>query len=179
MAWGWARKRWAGWAALAAGWLLCGCDPWRCDFDSHGACIEFETDPPDLAAAKVRVDRILDLEMGYWNLHDLSGWRVLYRDSADYVCYLSTRNDGCTDYPNHTLSVLVPAEARDCFEAAELLHELGHYELGDPMHANPAWDGVDPRFAPFVWDRPDAPASCVDAYRGIRLGVWQVHRDAL
>ena len=66
----------------------------------------------------------------------------------------------------------------DCFEAAELLHELGHYTLGDPMHSAPAWSGVDARFAPIVWDRPDAPASCVARWRGVTSGAWPVNGNA-
>jgi hypothetical protein len=162
--------------ALAAG--LGGCDPWRCDFESHGACIEFETNPPHLDAARARVDRLLDLELPYWNLHSLSGWRIQFRESPEYVCYLATRNEGCTDYVNKTLSVRVPPESRDCFEAAELLHELGHYALGDPMHSAPGWKGVADQFAPIVWDRADAPGSCVRRYHGIREGMWPVNMDS-
>ena len=47
------------------------CDPWRCDFHSHGACVEFETDPPDLAVAKPRVDALLDRELPFWGLSNL------------------------------------------------------------------------------------------------------------
>lgn len=161
-------------AVAALGGALAGCDPWRCDFESHGACIEFETDPPDLAAAQVRVDRLLDLELPYWNLHSLSGWRIQFRDGPEYVCYLATRNEGCTDYMTKTISVRVPVNSRGCFEAAELVHELGHYALGDPVHANPRWAGVDARFGPVVWDRPDAPEACVDRYKGNRFGMWPV-----
>ncbi|WP_248354102.1 hypothetical protein [Anaeromyxobacter oryzae] len=162
-------------ATLTVG--VTACDPWRCDFDSHGACIEFETNPADLAAAQARVDRLLDLELPYWNLHRLGGWRIQFRDTPEYVCYLATRNEGCTDYVNKTISVRVPPDSMGCFEAAELLHELGHYALGDPMHANPAWAGVDAQFAGIVWDRPDAPASCVRRYGGIRHGMWPVNMD--
>nr|WP_242395566.1 hypothetical protein [Anaeromyxobacter sp. SG63] len=164
-------------AATAAG--VAGCEPWRCDFDSHGACVEFVTDPADLADAKARVDRILDLELPYWNLHSLSGWRIQYRDSPEYVCYFSSENEGCTDYLNQTLSVRVPPDSEGCFEAAELLHELGHYELGDPMHASSRWDGVDGEFAAMVWDRPDAAEPCVRRYGGIRSGMWPVNRNSL
>jgi hypothetical protein len=169
--------RWAG-GALAAALTLAGCSPWHCDFESHGACIEFERDPPDLEAARARVDRLLELELPYWDLHDLSGWRIQFRTGSAYVCYLATRNDGCTDYLEKTLSVRVPEDCAGCFEAAELQHELGHYALGDPMHANPLWDGVDARFAPVVWDRPDAAPECRTRYDGLREGMWPVNRNS-
>lgn len=164
-----------GIAALAG---LAACDPWHCAFDSHGACVEFAHPPDDLGAAKRRVDTLLDLELPYWGLSSLSGWRIQYRESPDYPCYLADRNDGCTDYLNHTLSVRVLADAQGCFEAAELLHELGHYRLGDPMHSNPGWDGVEAEFAPMVWDRADAPPECVERFGGIRTGMWHVNTNA-
>jgi hypothetical protein len=162
-------------AAVAA---LAGCDPWHCAFESHGACVEFTQPPPDLAAAKVRMDRLLDLELPYWGLSSLEGWRIQYRESPDYPCYLADRNDGCTDYLEHTLSVRLHADSHGCFEAAELLHELGHYRLGDPMHSNAQWDGVEGQFAGVVWDRPDAPPECVARYGGITTGMWHVNRNS-
>ena len=161
-------------AALALG---LACAPWDCDFDSHGACVEFETDPPDLAEARRRVDALLAAELPFWGLANLDGWRIQFRDGAEYSCYLTPRNDGCTDYLEKTLSVRVPPDAPRCFEAAELLHELGHYALGDPMHSAGRWRDVDAAFAPLVWDRPGAPAECVERYRGIRAGVWTVRED--
>lgn len=175
---GWGRRRRLAAALAALGAAVLGCDPWRCSFDSHGACVEFATPPADLEAAKARMDRLLELELPYWNLHSLSGWRIQFRDSADYVCYLSSQDDGCADYLNRTLSVLVPPDAPGCFEAAELLHELGHYALGDPMHANDLWGGVSAEFAPMVWDRTDAAQPCLDRYAGVREGMWRVHRNS-
>ncbi len=172
-----ARGRRAIWG-LAAALTLAGCDPWRCDFQSHGACVEFVRQPADLADAQRRVDRLLELELPYWGLANLDGWRIQYRDTAQYTCYLADRNDGCTDFVEKTLSVRLPQDVPDCFEAAELLHELGHYELGDPMHSSPRWDGVDAQFAGIVWDRPDAPPECVERFHGITSGVWTVRRDS-
>jgi hypothetical protein len=165
--------------AAAAAALLAGCDPWHCAFDSHGACIEFETVPEDLAGAQARVDRLLDLELAHWGLRSLSDWRVQFRDSQHYVCYFAAENDGCTDYLQKTISVWVPPEANGCFEAAELLHELGHYELGDPMHASRRWSALEDQFAPMVWDRPDAAPECVARYGGVRTGMWTVDRNSL
>jgi hypothetical protein len=162
-------------AALAA---LPACEPWRCDFESHGACVEFTRDPPDLALAQARMDALLALELPYWGLSSLAGWRIQIRDSAEYPCYFADRNEGCTDYVAKTLSVRLPPDARGCFEAVELLHELGHYELGDPMHSNRLWDGIDAQFSRIVWDRPDAPPECVERYGGITTGVWPVRRHA-
>ncbi|ACL66538.1 conserved hypothetical protein [Anaeromyxobacter dehalogenans 2CP-1] len=175
------RLRGAGAAVAAAAALLslAACDPWHCSFESHGACVEFESPPADLEAARARMDRLLELELPFWNLHSLSGWRIQYRDTTEYVCYLATRNEGCTDYIQHTLSLHVPDDSGGCFEAAELLHELGHYKLGDPTHSNPRWKDVDAAFAGIVWDRPDAPAECRKRYQGIRLGMWPVGTDAL
>jgi hypothetical protein len=164
-------------AACAAAALLCGCDPWRCSFHSHGACIEFETPPADLAVAQARVDRLLELELPYWGLHRLGGWRVQFRDGPHYVCYFASENEGCTDYLEHTLSVEMPPEAAGCFEASELLHELGHYALGDPMHASTLWAGLEGQFAAVVWDRADAPPACVAQYGGIESGMWTVVRN--
>lgn len=164
--------------ALAAASALSGCDPWHCAFESHGACVEFASLPKDLAAAKRRMDALLALELPYWGLSSLSGWRVQFRDSEDYPCYLADRNDGCTDYVNHTLSVRVRPDSNGCFEAAEVLHELGHYRLGDPMHSSSQWGGVEGQFAPIVWDRPDAQPECVERYGGIRTGMWHVNRDS-
>ncbi len=156
---------------------LSGCHTWHCDFDSHGACVEFPSPPADVAATKQRMDRLLDLELPYWGLSSLSGWRIQYRDTTDYPCYLNDRNDGCTDFIEQTMSVRLPPDAPDCFEAAELLHELGHYDLGDPMHSNPLWDGVDGQFAGIVWRRPDAPPECTKRWAGISSGVWPVNRN--
>ena len=162
--------------AVAVG--LAGCEPWRCDFESHGACIEFTFDPGPLDEVKVRVDRLLELELPYWGLHELGGWRIQFRPTAEYPCYLADRNEGCTDYIEKTMSVRVREDMRGCFEAAELLHELGHYALGDPMHSASGWGGVDAAFADIVWNRPDAPPSCVSRYRGIFSGVWEVNEDS-
>jgi len=162
---------------VAAAAPLSSCAPWRCDFESHGACIEFTYDPGSFQAVKARVDRLLDLELPYWNLHALHGWRVQFRTSQDYPCYFANRNEGCTDYVAKTISVRVGPTTIGCFEASELLHELGHYALGDPMHSNPLWQGVEAQFAPIVWDRPDAPAPCVDRWQGVRTGIWTVHID--
>jgi hypothetical protein len=167
----------AAWACLAA-LAASGCDQWMCDFHSHGACVEFVREPKDLAAAQRRVDRLLELELPFWGLSSLSGWRVQYRESSEYTCYMIENNDGCTDYAKNTISVRLPPDAPDCFEAAELLHELGHYELGDPMHSNPRWADVEGQFAAMVWDRPDAAPECVARYRGITTGVWVVHRNS-
>ena len=79
---------------------------------------------------------------------------------------------------NHTLSVRVHPDAHGCFESAELMHELGHYRLGDPMHSNSHWGGVEDEFAPVVWDRPGAPPECVERYGGIRTGMWHVNQNA-
>jgi hypothetical protein len=35
----------AGAIGVAVVALLAACDPWRCEFTSHGACVEFETPP--------------------------------------------------------------------------------------------------------------------------------------
>lgn len=161
----------------AAALALCACEPWRCDFHSHGACVEFTEDPPDLADAEARMDALLARELPFWGLSSLGGWRIQYRDTSDYPCYLADRNDGCTDYIEKTLSVRIPPGADGCFEAAELLHELGHYALGDPMHSNDRWRDVEPAFARMVWDFPEAPEECVSAYFGRTLGMWPVHID--
>ncbi len=161
---------WAAAAALA----VTGCSNWKCDFESHGACIEFVTAPADLQATKARVDALLDRELPFWGLANLGGWRVQFRDSAKYDCYFASENEGCTDYLDQTLSVRIPPDGEGCFEAAELLHELGHYELGDPMHSSPRWRGVEAQFAPMVWDYPGAPPECVRRYQGITTGVWTV-----
>ncbi len=164
-------------AAIGAALCLAACDPWRCDFHARGACVEFEDDPPDLADAELRVSALLDRELPFWGLSSLSGWRIQYRNDAEYACYLAAHNDGCTDYIEKTLSVRIPPDANGCFEAAELLHELGHYELGDPMHSNDRWKQVEAQFAPMVWDRPDAAPECVDRYQGIERGMWPVRID--
>jgi hypothetical protein len=164
--------------ALVAGAVaLAGCDTWYCDFESHGACIEFTTDPQDLEGARVRVDRLLEREMAFWGLSRLSGWRVQFRDTTDHPCYLAAASEGCTDYLEKTISVRVPSSSRGCFEASELLHELGHYALGDPMHSNDLWMQVDGAFARMVWDFPGAPAECVDRYEGVTSGMWGVVAD--
>jgi hypothetical protein len=163
-------------ASLLAALSLAGCQPWDCDFDSRGACVEFKTDPPDMHAARLRMDRLLEIEFAFWGLANLDGWRIQFRDSASYPCYFADRNDGCTDYLEHTISVRLPPDGPGCFEAAELLHELGHYELGDPMHSNGRWAELDAQFAGIVWDRPDAAPECVERYAGITSGVWQVTR---
>ncbi len=178
MAWGGAigRRLRIGAAAgvLAA---LAACQPWSCDFESHGACIEFTRDPPDLEAARVRVDALLERELPFWGLSGLSGWRVQFRETTDHPCYLAALSEGCTDYLEKTMSVRVPPTSNGCFEAAELLHELGHYALGDPMHSNDTWKGVSGAFAPMVWDFPGAPPECARRYEGVTTGMWTVTID--
>lgn len=75
------------------------------------------------------------------------------------------------------MSVRLPPDARGCFEAVETLHELGHHELGDPMHSSPLWDEVDAQFAGIVRDRPGAPPKCIERCEGIPAGVWSVRRE--
>jgi hypothetical protein len=162
-------------AATAAALLLSGCSRWNCSFESHDACIEFATPPADLAAARARVDALLDRELPFWGLSGLSGWRIQFRDSPDYPCYLASEDEGCTDYVEQTISVHVPPTSDGCFEAAELLHELGHFTLGDPMHSNDLWTGVQGAFPRMVWNFPGAPAACVSRYGGITSGMWVVH----
>jgi len=165
-------------ALLACALLaLAACDQWFCDFESHGACIEFTADTPDLEAARLRVDALLDRELPFWGLSSLGGWRIQFRDTTDHPCYLASSSEGCTDYLEKTISVRVPPTSQGCFEASELLHELGHYALGDPMHSNDLWKGVDPAFAGMVWNFPDAPAECVQRYNGITTGMWSVTVD--
>jgi hypothetical protein len=168
------RARWAACAAAAAAVLLAGCQQWNCSFDSHDACIEFDTAPSDLAATRKRVDALLDRELPFWGLSGLSGWRIHFRDSAIHPCYLAAESEGCTDYVERTISVHVPPTSGGCFEASELLHELGHFSLGDPMHSNDLWQGVEGAFPRMVWDFPDAPKECVDRYGGIASGMWVV-----
>jgi hypothetical protein len=160
--------------ALAA---LTACQPWSCDFESHGACIEFTRDPDDLEAARVRVDALLERELPFWGLSGLSGWRIQFRETTDHPCYLAALSEGCTDFLEKTLSVRVPPTSDGCFEASELLHELGHYALGDPMHSNDTWTGVAAAFAPMVWDFPGAPPECARRYKGITTGMWTVTID--
>jgi hypothetical protein len=157
--------------------LLGACDPWRCDFESRGACIEFTTDPPDLEAARLRVEALLARELPFWDISSLSGWRIQFRDTTEYSCYLAASSEGCTDYIEKTLSVRVPPSSQGCFEASELLHEIGHYALGDPMHSNARWEDVDAAFARMVWDYPGAPQECVDRYEGVTIGIWDVAPD--
>jgi hypothetical protein len=164
-----------GVVVAAAALALAGCSTWKCDFESHGACVEFTTPPPDLAAAKARVDALLDRELPFWGLSSLSGWRIQYRTSLYHPCYLAAENEGCTDYLDKTLSVRVNPTAGDCFEAAELLHELGHYALGDPMHSNATWLGVEAAFAPMVWDYVGAPRECTSRFKGVTTGMWTVN----
>lgn len=156
---------------------LSACSPWHCDFTVKGACVEFETTPTDIPGYQARLERLLELEMPFWGVSDLNGWRIQYRNTEDYLCYLVPKDAGCTDYVEHTLSVYIPQDAPDCFEAAQLLHELGHYTLGDPTHTNPKWKDVDGQFAADAWDRPDAPASCVSRWGYIYSGVWTVNTD--
>jgi hypothetical protein len=167
----------AGWAAIAAAAALLagGCSPWHCQFHSHGACIEFSTPPGDLAAAQVRVDALLDRELPYWGLSNLGGWRILFRDWTNEACYTASASLGCTDYLEKTISVHVPATSGGCFEASEVLHELGHYALGDPMHSNDLWKGVAPAFPGMVWDFQGAPVECVTRYHGVTSGMWSVN----
>lgn len=165
-------------AAAAAAILLAGCSRWDCSFYSHGACVEFTSPPADLQDAQARVDALLDRELPFWGLSALSGWRVQFRDSQDRPCYLAASSEGCTDYLDKTISVHVPSSANGCFEASELLHELGHYSLGDPMHSNDLWKGVEAAFSRMVWDFGGAPPECVARYRGITSGMWTVGRNA-
>jgi hypothetical protein len=62
--------------ACAAALTLASCSPWSCDFHSHGACVEFVRQPADLQDAQRRMDRLLELELPYWGLSNLSGWRI-------------------------------------------------------------------------------------------------------
>jgi hypothetical protein len=168
---------WRGVGVAVALAVLAACDPWRCDFDSHGACIEFTTDPPDLGAARARVDARLDRELPFWGLSSLGGWRIQFRDTVDRACYLAAESEGCTDYVEKTISIRVPPTSAGCFEASELLHELGHYALGDPMHSNATWGEVGGAFSGMVWNFPDAPTECVKRYRGVTTGMWAVARN--
>ena len=160
-------------AALALG----ACAPWSCDFDSHGACIEFATNPPDLAEASRRVDALLDAELPFWGLSNLDGWRVQFRDGPEYTCYLARRNEAARTTSRRPCRCgsrrtrLTASRRRSCSTSS------GITRLGDPMHSAPRWQDVDDQFAPIVWDHPDAPPACVERYRGIHDGVWTVRED--
>jgi hypothetical protein len=169
--------RLGGATLVALAMAASGCDTWRCDFDSHGACIEFTPELTDLPATRARVDALLAREMPFWGIGSLSGWRIQFRDGTDHPCYLASSSEGCTDYLEKTISVRIPPSAHGCFEASELLHELGHYVLGDPMHSNDTWKGVEAAFARMVWDFEGAPEDCVSRYQGVTTGIWTVRID--
>jgi hypothetical protein len=163
-------------AAVAAAALLgCAQQTGPCLLESHGACVRFTYDVSAIPDLQARVDRLLELTMAYWGLHSLSGWAVQFRDTSRYNCYLNMNNSGCTNFFDREISVHVLPTYGECFEAAPLLHELGHYTLGDPAHSDAEWHGVSRLFAPVVWDRPDAPAACVDRFKGITTGMWPVN----
>lgn len=160
--------------------LLLGCarQQGACDFQSHGACIQFTFDTKNIPDLKARVDRLLELAMPFWGLHGIRGWTIQFRDTNSYNCYLTMSNSGCTNYFDQEMSVWVQPTFDGCFEAAPLLHELGHYTLGDPTHADPRWRDVPGQFAPLVWDRPDAAPSCVKRFSGVYTDMWPVHFNA-
>ena len=166
-------------AFVAAGLWAFGCarQQGACDFESHGACVQFTYDATAIPDLRARVDRLLELEMAFWGVHALKGWTVQFRDTSHYDCYLNMTNSGCTNYFDQEMSVLADPAYGQCFESAPLLHELGHYTLGDPTHSDPRWRDVPGSFAAMVWDRPDAPAACVDRFQGVRDGMWPVHFD--
>ena len=170
------RSAWAVSSVLLAA-LLGGCARGPCDVYSHGACVGFTYDVTQVQDLQARVDRLLELEMAYWGLHHIAGWRIEFRDSPHYDCYLNLTNSGCTNFFNNEISVYVHPSFGDCFEGAPLLHELGHYTLGDPTHDDPKWRPLPDQFAGVVWDRPDAPASCVRRFHGIVQGMWPVNFD--
>jgi hypothetical protein len=163
--------------AVASALLVLGCAQQQgpCLFESHGACIQFTYDVSGIPDVQPRVDRLLDLEMAVWGLHALNGWTVQFRRTANYNCYLNMNNSGCTNFFDREMSVQVLESYGDCFEAAPLLHELGHYTLGDPSHSDRRWHEVPGKFAEIVWDRPDAAAACVEAFRGVTIGMWPVN----
>jgi len=170
--------RWGGVVGVATGvCLLAACSQGPCDFHSHGACVEFTYDTTATPDVQARVDRLLELEMAFWGLHHLGGWKVQFRGTPEYLCYVSARNDGCTNYFNREISVRVLPDSEGCFESSELLHELGHYTLGDPAHSDPRWRDVDGQFAGIVWQRDDAAESCRHRYRDIFVGMWPVRID--
>lgn len=157
--------------------LLLGCaqEQGSCLFESHGACIRFTYDVSAVPDLQARMDRLLELEMAVWGLRSLRGWTIQFRRSASYNCYLNMVNSGCTNFFDREMSVQVREEYGDCFEAAPLLHELGHYTLGDPAHSDAQWHDIPTRFADIVWNRPDAPASCVEEFQGVTTGMWPVN----
>jgi hypothetical protein len=155
--------------------VLGGCGGGRCDVESHGACVEFTYDVSGVPDLQARVDRLLALELGYWGVPSLEGWKVQFRDTVEYQCALTQRTDGCTNWFRRELSVFVHPEAGGCFESAELLHELGHYTLRDPTHTDARWPALDAQFAAVVWDRPDAPADCRQRFHGVYRGMWTVN----
>jgi hypothetical protein len=169
--WGWVG---AVGAALSLG---AGCAQGPCDFYSHGACVAFTYDVSALPDVQGRVDRLLEREMAYWGVHHISGWRIEFRDTDRYDCYLSLKNSGCTNYFNQEMSVYVGPSFLECFEAAPLLHELGHYTIGDPTHSDERWKPIPDRFAEMVWARPDAAPACARRFNGIATGMWPVHFD--
>ncbi len=159
--------------------LLSGCSlqPGTCDLHSHGACVQFTYDASTIPNLQARMDRLLELEMAFWGLHAIDGWTIQFRDTTSYNCYLTMNNSGCTNFFSQEMSVYVAPSDGDCFEAAPLLHELGHYTLGDPTHSDPKWRDVPGQFAAIVWNRPDAAPSCIARFQGVTTGMWPVHFD--
>ncbi len=176
MAGGRGGTRFGALVAAAVAVAMGGCSmQGACDYHSHGACVQFTYDTSQLKNVQARLDSLLEHEMPFWGLHGISGWTIQFRANTDYNCYLNTDNSGCTDYFQRTLSVYVSPDDGDCFEAAPLLHELGHYTIGDPTHSDPHWQDVPGAFAEMVWNRPDAAPECVKIFQGVTTGMWPVH----
>ncbi len=171
-------RRWGGVVGASLAIVLAGCaQQGPCDFHSHGACVQFTYDYSGLKDVQGRIDRLLEHEMPFWGLHDIAGWTIQFRDTNQYNCYLVATNSGCTDYFERVMSVEVAPEYHDCFEAAQLLHEMGHYTLGDPTHSDARWHDVPGAFAQMVWNRSDAAPECVSTFKGVTTGMWPVHFD--
>ena len=122
------------------------CDPWHCDFESHGACVEFEQPPARPGGARrPRVDRAArpascrsgtsePLRAGASSTARRSGVRLLPRRAA---------TTGCTDYLEKTFSVRLPAGRGRLHRGGRAAPRARHYELGDPMHRTSAGRDVE------------------------------------
>lgn len=131
-------------AALAA--CLQG-SHWTCD-GSETVCTDgvpvYFPEPGALGTPEVaaRVGAQLACSLEYWGvLHQrLDGWRIVYvRDAV--TCGAPESTNGCFDPHDRTITLWYWSVMGDCFEAAFLPHEIGHFT--ESGHASAKWCGFE------------------------------------
>jgi len=136
--------------ALASIFLLgaaaCGPPP---DFTVRGMDVYVETDASFAGRADLpaRLESTVDAALRYWggDWRDLQDVTVTLAGAQYVPCGGNASSLGCYENGEIRVSTRDPGIGTfHCVEQTVLVHEVGHAVIGDPLHTDPRWMGLDP-----------------------------------